>query len=169
MLNMLARPWNYYLSVAVVALLTGCGAPATGGGDSAPSAAAASPTARDPTSSTAPPTATTSEPARTAATQGGSGIEGQTVIGPVCPVARANQPCPPRPYPAKINVMGSGNQQITQAQSDAQGQFRIDLPAGTYTLMPLSPGIYPRAAPQTVTVQASGYISVTIDYDSGIR
>ncbi|MBA3945008.1 MAG: carboxypeptidase regulatory-like domain-containing protein [Herpetosiphonaceae bacterium] len=169
---MFIRPWKYYLSVAVVALLTSCGTPVATGGDSTPSSSTlgtSSTTATDPASNTTTPSTTVSDQPSSAPAQGGSGIEGRTVIGPVCPVARANQPCPPQPYPAKINVMGTGSQPITQAQSDTQGQFRIDLPAGTYTLMPLSPGIYPRAAPQTVTVGASGYISVTIAYDSGIR
>ncbi len=100
----------------------------------------------------------------------GSGIEGRTVIGPVCPVARANQPCPDRPYPATVTILGVGDRPVAQAHSDAHGQFRVDLPAGTYTLVPLSPDKYPRPPqPQSVTVAATGYVSVTLTYDSGIR
>ncbi len=172
MLNMFIRQWTYYLSVGAVALLTACGSPAVTGGDSAPLSPAAAPssnTSTDQALATTTPSATVSQVASSTVAHGGSGIEGRTVIGPLCPVARANHPCPPQPYPAKINVMGSVSQQVAQAQSDTQGQFRIDLPPGTYILMPVSPGIYPRAAPQTVTVLTSGYISVTIAYDSGIR
>ena len=178
---MFSMPWKCYLTVGIIALLAGCGTPASQGGESATSSLpAATPnttaTGSSPAgdSSSTPPaatpaSATTPGTPSQAPVQGGSGIRGRTVIGPICPVQRADQPCPPKPYAAKINVIGSGNQPVTQAQADAQGQFRIDLPAGTYTLVPLSPGLYPRAAQQTVTVSSSGYISVTINYDSGIR
>ncbi|GAC1353938.1 MAG: hypothetical protein NVSMB42_10950 [Herpetosiphon sp.] len=98
-----------------------------------------------------------------------SGIEGQVSIGPVCPVARADQPCNEQPYVATINIQDSYGQIQQQVQSDAQGRFQVSLAAGSYTLMPLSPGRLPRAAAQKVIVQQGTVTKVVIQYDSGIR
>jgi len=39
--------------------------------------------------------------AETGTGNGSSGIRGTVTIGPMCPVERADSPCPPTPYAAK--------------------------------------------------------------------
>lgn len=100
---------------------------------------------------------------------GEGGIEGLVLIGPMCPVQREGQPCPDQPYQATISVLDASGRQVARAQSDAQGGFRLDLPAGDYTLRPEpGPGIE-HAGEQQVRVSAGAYTQVTISYDSGIR
>ncbi len=135
---------------------------ATAGPGSAPT----SPPARTP-----PPAATlalTPAPSQPAANS--SGIEGQILIGPACPgpVSAAN-PCPDQPYQATVRVLDAAGRLVTEFESDAQGRFRVPLPPGAYTLEPQSPGALPHAGPQSVTVAAGQYTTLTLTYDSGIR
>ena len=97
-----------------------------------------------------------------------SRIEGRVIIRPVRSVERrgvVNQ----RPYQAKITVLDGAGREVAAVESDAEGQFRVPLPPGSYVLRPESPGTYPRAAPQRVEVQRNGMTRVEIMYDSGMR
>ncbi len=98
-----------------------------------------------------------------------SGIEGQVLIGPMCPVMQANIPCPDEPFQATIKVLDENRHKVTQFESDAQGNFKVGLKPGTYILAPESPNAMPRADEQTVTVIERQFVRVTIHYDSGIR
>lgn len=99
-----------------------------------------------------------------------SGIEGQVLLGPACPgPVSSDKPCPDKPYQANILVQDQNGKTITQFQTDQNGNFRVSLSPGTYTLHPESPGAFPRAADQTVAVQPGQFTQVQITYDSGIR
>ena len=99
----------------------------------------------------------------------GSGLQGQVLIGPMCPVVQAGTPCPDRPYEATIAVRDEAGQPVTEFKSDAQGNFQVSLAPGTYTLAPLSPDGFTHAPEQVITVTAGAYALVTITYDSGLR
>ncbi len=98
-----------------------------------------------------------------------SGIEGQVLIGPMCPAMQADVPCPDRPFQATITVLDENRHKVADFQSDEQGNFKIGLKPGTYILVPEAPNAMPRAGEQTVTVIEGQFIRVTITYDSGIR
>jgi hypothetical protein len=101
-----------------------------------------------------------------------TGIAGTVTLGPMCPVMRADQPCPDQPYEATVTIMeSSSGQQVAQAHSDAQGFFQIALMPGTYILHPETPAdnIFPTAGEQTITVTSGQIIQVMISYDTGIR
>ena len=99
----------------------------------------------------------------------GSGIEGQVLIGPMCPVVQPGQECPDQPYQATLTVKSLSGVQIAQFQTDAQGRFQIPLVPGEYILHPESPHGVPFAGDQSFTVQTGQYTQLTIIYDSGIR
>jgi len=99
----------------------------------------------------------------------GSGVEGQVLIGPTCPVVQQGQPCPDQPYPAALTVRSSNGLQIAQVQTDAQGHFRIPLVPGEYILHPESPNGIPFAGDQSFVVETGLYTHLTVNYDSGIR
>ena len=98
-----------------------------------------------------------------------SGIEGQALIGPMCPVVKAGQECPDRPYQAVVTVNNSQRERIVQVQTDEEGRFKIPLAPGEYILHPESPNVMPYAGEQTVTVVEGKFTQVVINYDSGIR
>jgi hypothetical protein len=104
-------------------------------------------------------------------TQPESGIDLQVVIGPTCPVERAEASCPDQPFTATIVIQEQpSGREVDRVESDTGGHARIPLPPGDYTLVPLSPtpGAPPYAEPQDVTVEAGRYTAVTIRYISGI-
>jgi hypothetical protein len=99
----------------------------------------------------------------------GNGIEGQVLIGPMCPVVQQGQECPDQPYQATLTVNTPNGVQITQIKTDEQGRFKITLVPGEYTLHPESPSGIPSAADQPFVVSSGQYTQLTVHYDSGIR
>lgn len=101
---------------------------------------------------------------------GQTGIEGQVTIGPNCPGPDTGDPaCASKPYQAQITILTTARATVQSVQSDSAGHFLVLLNPGTYILAPVSGVHWPRAAEQTVTVQAGQITHVTVDYDTGIR
>jgi hypothetical protein len=99
----------------------------------------------------------------------GNGIEGQVLIGPMCPVVQQGQECPDQPYQATLTVNTSNGVRITQLRTDEQGHFKLPLVPGDYVLHPESPNGIPSAGEQAFTVSSGQYTQITIHYDRGIR
>lgn len=99
----------------------------------------------------------------------GSGIEGQVLIGPMCPVMQQGQECPDGPYQATLTVNSPSGVQIEQIQTDAKGHFKIPLVPGNYILHPESPNGVAIAGDQAFVVETGRYTQLTVHYDSGIR
>lgn len=101
-----------------------------------------------------------------------SGIEGQVLIGPQCPVVQEGTPCPDKPYQATIDVWTADrSKKVKTFETDAEGRFRVELAPGDYYLdpQPPGPGTPPIPFPQTVTVPPDAFITIAVQYDSGIR
>jgi hypothetical protein len=98
-----------------------------------------------------------------------SGIEGQVLIGPMCPAVQQGQACPDQPYQATLMVNSPNGSMILQVQTDGQGRFRIPLAPGQYLLHPESPNGIPFAPDQAIVVGAGQYTQIIVHYDSGIR
>ena len=106
-----------------------------------------------------------------------SGIAGQVTISPLCPAVGPGT-CPTNvgPYQTTITVLSGHGRVLDELETDAQGFFRLNLPPGTYILVPEVPqtdppgGItWPWAEPVLVEVKAREVTNVGIRYDSGIR
>ncbi len=97
-----------------------------------------------------------------------SGIEGHIEIRPVRSVERAGV-SNSVPYEATVTVLDGQGNTVNTFTSDAQGNFRIALPPGPYTLRPESPARYPRASTRSVVVAPRTFTRVDIIYDSGRR
>ena len=101
-----------------------------------------------------------------------SGIEGQVLIGPMCPVVQEGTPCPDEPYQATIVIWNAERtREVVTIETKADGRFRVPLPPGGYYIDPQPPdsGGPPTPIPQTVTVPPERFVQVTVEYDSGIR
>ena len=106
------------------------------------------------------------------AVQSGTGIQGVVESGPTCPVERINSPCPPHPLAATVVVSNSQGVEVTRFHTGADGRFKVNLAPGAYTLLGQSiggSGMPPRPIPTTVTVTKGTYVTVNVEYDSGIR
>jgi hypothetical protein len=99
-----------------------------------------------------------------------SGIEGQVLIGPRCPVERADSPCPDQPIAALVSFKDPAGKFLGPARAGDDGRFRIDLSPGTYTVLAHEISDNPRIArPRAVTVEPGAFASITLVIDSGIR
>ncbi len=100
-----------------------------------------------------------------------SGITGQALVGPMCPVVVEGQECPDQPYQATITVNSLEGRKIVQFQTDEDGNFNIPLAPGEYILHPETPPDtpLPRAEEQQFTVLPGEYTRLVVSYDSGIR
>jgi hypothetical protein len=123
---------------------------------------------------TSVPPAATQPPA----TPGASGIEGQVLLGPTCPVERIDSPCPPRPganLAMQFYAGGDTTTYVANVTTDGEGRFHIDLPPGNYTIEGPCSGTmkcafaYPRLDSTTVTVHGGEFALVTVHGDTGIR
>jgi len=107
-----------------------------------------------------------------------SGIEGQVTIGPLCPSVGPGRPCSPneRPYQTTITVLSLHGRMLGEVETDTQGFFQMNLPPGTYILVPDVPETdppggrtWPWAESVVVEVEPRQVTDVEIHYDSGIR
>ena len=98
-----------------------------------------------------------------------SGIEGQVLVGPMCPVVQEGQPCPDQPYQATMTITTTSGRKVTRFETDENGRFRVPLAPGEYILHPESPGVMPFAAEVPFTVKAGEFTQLVVSYDSGIR
>ncbi|MBI2912515.1 MAG: prealbumin-like fold domain-containing protein [Chloroflexi bacterium] len=101
-----------------------------------------------------------------------AGIEGQVLLGPMCPVVREGSPCPDQPYQATIDVWNADRtEKVRTFTTDPEGRFRVALAPGDYYIEPQPPDGRgpPTPIPQTVTVPPNAFVQITIEYDSGIR
>jgi hypothetical protein len=98
-----------------------------------------------------------------------SGIRGTVRIGPVTPVQRQGEPAD-APFATGVVVRDVSGNVIARTRSAADGSFTVRLVPGSYTVegdggtTPPTP-----PAPQSVTVRAHEFVTVTLVYDSGIR
>jgi len=123
-------------------------------------------------------TATLSGCAATPATPGPAtstrtGITGQVVAGPQCPVERVppDSRCADRPTEATIQVVdATTGRTAATVRTTPDGRFTIALPAGRYEVQVLDPAGGMAAKPiPPVTVSDTGMTEVTLTVDTGIR
>jgi carboxypeptidase family protein len=98
-----------------------------------------------------------------------SGIRGQALVGPMCPVQTQNSPCPDVPYHGTVVATDTGSGKKYTTESNEKGAFELPVPPGTYEVSIVSESPPPFAKPQTVTVPADSFVRVTLSVDSGIR
>ena len=100
-----------------------------------------------------------------------SGITGQALVGPVCPVVIEEKDCSDQPYQATITVNSLEGREIVRFQTDEDGIFSVPLPPGEYILHPETPPDKPLpfAEEQRFTVLPGEYSRLTVLFDSGIR
>jgi len=102
-----------------------------------------------------------------------SGIEGQVLLGPLCPVVREGTPCPDEPLQATVVVWDAERtKKVSTFTTDKRGRFRVPLAPGDYYIDPQPTELdnpFPLPEPQTVTIPASQFVEIIVRYDTGIR
>jgi hypothetical protein len=102
-------------------------------------------------------------------------LEGHVTIGPLVPVAREGEvePTPaPEVYAAReVAVLkADGETEYTRLPIDASGNFRVELPVGTYIVDINHAGIDSAAdLPKQIEITNKAVTRLDIDIDTGIR
>jgi hypothetical protein len=98
-----------------------------------------------------------------------SGIRGQALAGPQCPVETQASPCPPVPYEGTVIATDVESGAEYTVDTDADGRFELPLAPGPYEVSIVSETSPPFAKPQTVTVEPDSFTEITVSVDTGIR
>ncbi|MBV6397274.1 MAG: hypothetical protein HFACDABA_02884 [Anaerolineales bacterium] len=98
-----------------------------------------------------------------------SGVKGQALIGPMCPVLQTDIPCPDQPHPTTLVILTLDGREVTRFQTNAEGEFAVNLPPGDYILHPENANVLPFAADIPFTVIENQFTNIIITFDSGIR
>jgi len=101
-------------------------------------------------------------------------LRGIAVAGPTCPVVTdpPDPGCQDRPIGgARVLVTDASGSEVASAVTDEDGRFSVELPPGTYRLVPQPvTGLMGTAAPVTVRViHGAAMVPITLAYDTGIR
>lgn len=100
-----------------------------------------------------------------------SGIEGQVVAGPTCPVMTESSPCPPKPIQTVVAIESEDGERLLDVRTDVQGRFRAQLDPGSYLVSAVPPptdlSLVPK--PSRVEVEPNTYAQVTVILDTRIR
>lgn len=103
-----------------------------------------------------------------------SGVKGNVVLGPTCPVIQ-NPPahqCDDKPFQTSLVLTTmDGSQILKEFSSDSEGNFKVSIIPGNYLIRsdpngPIMPTCFKNEA---VEVKADSYTETTVYCDSGIR
>ena len=103
-------------------------------------------------------------------------LAGTVSIGPICPVEREDEPCPvPAGLYASVQVHVQSlrtGRLVAREPLDAQGRFRLELPAGSYRVeldhrLGIDRGASER--PRIARVEAAETTVLEFEIDTGIR
>ena len=100
---------------------------------------------------------------------GTSGIRGQALSGPQCPVEVQGSPCPDLPYEGTVIATDTESSEEFTVETDAEGRFELSLEPGTYEVSIASESSPPFAKPQAVTVEPGTFKEIVVSVDTGIR
>jgi hypothetical protein len=100
-----------------------------------------------------------------------SGITGHTVVVGGCVETLESTPCAEEPLPARISILDAKGGKVGETTSNDKGEFRMDLPAGTYEIhaVNLAGAPWPTALPAHVVVTAGAFTDVGLTFNSGVR
>src|SRR5574337_972284 len=98
-------------------------------------------------------------------------LTGRATRGPMSPVERKDMPRPYEPADGiKFLILTTSGQEIQSVVTDKQGNYRVDLPPGTYRVeMPQSPLGWTKDLPTEVTIAENEETRLDIRLDTGLR
>lgn len=93
-------------------------------------------------------------------------ISGTVSRGPITPNQPSGQPGAAPVPNARVEIATTDGNPVTSAQTDAQGNFRIALPPGTYRVT--MPSTRTKSVPATLTISAGEEKHLNIMIDTGL-
>lgn len=100
---------------------------------------------------------------------GGGTIVGHVTLGPIMPVCREDVPCDGVYKDARVEVRTKSGTVVARTKSDDNGDFRVDVAPGAYTIVIVVDAILPSCSKVDVIVSKGQTATAEIDCDTGIR
>lgn len=101
-----------------------------------------------------------------------TGLRGTVMKGPMCPgPQRRDHPCPDAPVAGEFQVLDEKGAPVASFRSDEAGRFLVELPAGTFTIVPQGHGLVrnPLGGSARVTLTEGVVLEVALRWDTGLR
>ncbi|MAF79909.1 hypothetical protein CL629_02390 [bacterium] len=103
-----------------------------------------------------------------------SGVSGRVLLGPTCPVMKdpPDPSCADKPFVTTIQVIEVGSPKsspFSVVESDKDGEYKVILPPGEYSLQAVGDIPFPRCEWGTVTIESSTMLELDLLCDTGIR
>jgi hypothetical protein len=99
-----------------------------------------------------------------------SGLTGIVMRGPITPVCRVDVPCDAPAAGFALAFARAGTAHPVRTTTDANGRYRVALPAGIYTVSGAVPaGVGRGISPARVHVRAGHVDRIDFSVDTGIR
>lgn len=98
-------------------------------------------------------------------------LEGSVTKGPLAPMVRPGMPSASGISGAHIDIATADGGPVTSVETDSAGNFKLDLPAGTYkvTMPSLYGAMFSKDLPATVIIVPGEEKRLDIHLDTGIR
>jgi len=99
-----------------------------------------------------------------------TGIKGKVLRGPIVPGPTIAGESDEAPFHESFSVLSS-KKVVARFESDENGNFKVLLPPGEYTIVPdaSAPILFPERQTRDVTVPEDGFADVTLRFDTGMR
>lgn len=102
-----------------------------------------------------------------------SGIKGVALLGPMCPAQKnpTDPACADRPYKTHLAATTHDQTQIIeQFNSNDNGEFSVDLPAGEYFIISSdTASMFSKCLKNNIKVEENKYTEIILNCDTGIR
>jgi len=99
--------------------------------------------------------------------ESGLAVTGTVTASPGCPgPQRAESPCPDKPVPGAPVELAANGTVVARTTTDADGRFRVTVPAGTYEITARNVR-YPSRVTESITVTSP--VDLALVVDSGLR
>lgn len=101
-----------------------------------------------------------------------SGVRGNVLLGPQCPVVREEENCPDKPYATTLVITTTDQSRvIKEFKSDESGTFSVRVPPGEYAIRSAAAAnIHPYCSGRgNIIVRSNVYTETIVYCDTGIR
>lgn len=102
-----------------------------------------------------------------------SGVSGQVLRGPICPVMReGDDSCADQPYATTVQVVEantSKNSLFAESDTDKDGNYKFTLPPGEYSIQAIGGNPFPSCGSTDIIIEPSVVLELDLSCDTGIR
>jgi len=103
-----------------------------------------------------------------------SGASGRVLLGPTCPIQQdhPDDVCADKGYATTVQVVEKNSPKsslFSNVETDKEGNYKVVLPPGEYSLQALGGRPFPSCSWQDITIEPDSIIEVDLSCDTGIR